>query len=103
MLDEEPLVYMWADGVHSGLRGENDNLCAFVIVGVTARGDNRFLAVKDGELISTQSWRKVLLSLKSRGMNAPARAIGDGALGFWAALDEVYLRPASNAASNIKR
>ena len=89
MLDEEPLVYIWADGVHSGLRGENDKLCALVIVGVTARGHKRFLAIEDGVRESTQSWREVLLNLKSRGMNAPALAIGDGAMGFWAALDEV--------------
>ena len=90
MLDEEPLVYIWADGVHSGLRGENDKLCALVIVGVTAHEHKRFLAIEDGAPESTQSWREVLLNLKSREMNAPALAIGDGAMGFWAALDEVY-------------
>lgn len=89
-LDDEPIVYIWADGVHSGLRGENDKLCALVIVGVTAHGKKRFLAIEDGVRESTQSWREVLLSLKSRGMNAPKLAIGDGAMGFWAALDEVY-------------
>jgi transposase-like protein len=50
----------------------------------------RFLAIEDGVRESTQSWREVLLSLKSRGMNAPKLAIGDGAMGFWAAMDEVY-------------
>jgi transposase-like protein len=89
-LDDEPIVYIWADGVHSGLRGEDDKLCALVIVGVTARGMKRFLAIEDGVRESTQSWREVLLSLKSRGMNAPKLAIGDGAMGFWAAMDEVY-------------
>ncbi len=89
-LDEEPLVYIWADGVHSGLRGENDKLCALVIIGVTACGKKRFLAIEDGVRESTQSWREVLMTLKSRGMNAPKLAIGDGAMGFWAALDEVY-------------
>ena len=88
--DDEPIVYIWADGVHSGLRSETDQLCALVIVGVTARGKKRFLAIEDGVRESTQSWREVLLSLKSRGMNAPKLAIGDGAMGFWAALDEVY-------------
>jgi len=88
--DDEPIVYIWADGVHSGLRGETNKLCALVIVGVTARGKKRFLAIEDGVRESTQSWREVLLSLKSRGMNAPKLAIGDGAMGFWAALDEVY-------------
>jgi putative transposase len=55
-LDGEPLVYIWADGVHSGLRGENDKLCALVIVGVTASGKKRFLAIEDGVRESTQSW-----------------------------------------------
>ena len=61
-LDDEPVVYIWADGVHSGLRGENDKLCALVIVGVTARGKKRFLAIEDGVRESTQSWREVLLN-----------------------------------------
>ena len=75
-LDDEPIVYIWADGVHSGLRGEDDKLCALVIVGVTARGKKRFLAIEDGARESTQSWREVLLSLKIWGMNAPKLAIG---------------------------
>jgi len=89
-LDKEPIVYIWADGIYSGLRGEDDKLCALVIVGVNARGQKQFLAIEDGVRESTQSWREVLLSLKSRGMNAPKLAIGDGAMGFWAALEEVY-------------
>jgi putative transposase len=89
-LDKEPIVYIWADGIYSGLRGEDDKLCALVIVGVNARGQKQFLAIEDGVRESTQSWREVLLSLKSRGMNAPKLAIGDGAMGFWAALDEVF-------------
>jgi putative transposase len=60
-------VYIWADGVHSGLRGEDDKLCALVIIGVTACGKKRFLAIEDGVRESTQSWREVLLNLKSRG------------------------------------
>ena len=87
---DEPIVYIWADGVHSGLRGEEDKLCALVIIGVTARGRKKFLAIEDGVRESTQSWREVLLKLKDRGMNAPKLAIGDGAMGFWAALDETY-------------
>ena len=89
-LDKEPIVYIWADGIYSGLRGEDDKLCALVIVGVNARGQKQFLAIEDGVRESTQSWREVLLSLKSRGMNAPKLAIGDGAMGFWAAMDEVF-------------
>ena len=89
-LDKEQWVYIWADGIYSGLRGEDDKLCALVIVGVNARGQKQFLAIEDGVRESTQSWREVLLNLKSRGMNAPKLAIGDGAMGFWAALDEIF-------------
>ena len=61
-----------------------------VIIGVNERGQKRFLAIEDGVRESTQSWREVLLKLKSRGMNVPQLAIGDGAMRFWAAMDEVY-------------
>jgi len=71
------------------LRGEDDKLCALVVIGVNARGQKQFLAIEDGVRESTQSWREVLLNLKERGMNAPKLAIGDGAMGFWAALEEV--------------
>jgi putative transposase len=89
-MGDEPIVYIWADGVHSGLRGEDDKLCALVIIGVTARGKKQFLAIEDGVRESTQSWREVLIKLQNRGMNAPKLAIGDGAMGFWAAMDEVF-------------
>ena len=88
-LDKDQWVYIWADGVYSGLRGEQTKLCALVIIGVNARGEKHFLAIEDGVRESTQSWREVLLNLKSRGMNMPKLAIGDGAMGFWAALEEV--------------
>jgi putative transposase len=81
---------MEADGIDSGLRAEQVKLCALVVIGVNERGEKRFLAIEDGVRESTQSWREVLLKLKSRGLNAPELAIGDGALGFWAALEEVY-------------
>jgi len=83
-------VYIWADGVYSGLRGECDKLCALVVMGVNERGEKRFLAIEDGVRESTQSWREVLLKLKAKGMNSPELAIGDGALGFWSALEEIY-------------
>jgi putative transposase len=72
------------------LRSEDAKLCALVIIGVNARGQKRFLAIEDGVRESTQSWREVLLKLKNRGMNVPKLAIGDGAMGFWGAMDEVY-------------
>ena len=84
-LGDDQWVYVWADGIYSDLRGEEDKLCALVIVGVNAQ----FLAIEDGARESAQSWREVLLKLKDRGMNAPKLAVGDGAMGFWAALDEV--------------
>ena len=89
-LDEDRWAYVWVDGIYSGLRSEKDKLCALVIIGVNERGQKRFLAIEDGVRESTQSWREVLLKLKSRGMNVPQLAIGDGAMGFWAAMDEVY-------------
>lgn len=89
-LDKDRWVYIWADGIYSGLRAEDAKLCALVIIGVNDRGEKRFLAIEDGVRESTQSWREVLLQLKARGMNEPKLAIGDGAMGFWAALDEVF-------------
>jgi transposase-like protein len=89
-LNKERWVYLWADGVYSGLRAEDTKLCALVIIGVNEYGEKHFLAIEDGVRESTQSWREVLLKLKSRGMNSPKLAIGDGAMGFWAALEEIY-------------
>ncbi len=83
-------VYIWADGIYSGLRGDDGKLCCLVIIGVNSRGEKHFLAIEDGVRESQQSWCEVLLSLKQRGMTKPPKlAIGDGALGFWAAIDEV--------------
>ena len=89
-LDKDRWVYIWADGVYSGLRAEQAKLCALVVIGVNERGEKHFLAIEDGVRESTQSWREVLLHLKSRGMNTPELAIGDGAMGFWGALEEVF-------------
>jgi putative transposase len=89
-LDKDRWIYAWADGVYSGLRAEDAKLCCLVIVGVNERGEKHFLAIEDGVRESTQSWREVLLDLKSRGMDGLELAVGDGAMGFWAALEEVY-------------
>ncbi len=89
-LDKDHWAYIWADGIHSGLRAEQTKLCALVVLGVNERGEKHFLAIEDGIRESTQSWREVLLKLKSRGMNSPQLAIGDGAMGFWAAQEEIY-------------
>ena len=76
-LDQDRWVYLWADGVYSGLRAEQTKLCALVIIGVNERGEKHFLAIDDGVRESTQSWREVLLNLKSCGLNVPKLAIGD--------------------------
>jgi len=89
-LDDDHWVYIWVDGIYSGLRAEHHRLCALVVIGVNARGEKHFLAIEDGLRESTQSWREVLLNLKARGMNAPELGIGDGAMGFWAAVEEIY-------------
>ena len=88
---EEEWAYLWADGIYSGLRGERERLYVLVVIGVNARGEKHFVAIEDGVRESTQSWREVLQGMKQRGFTRPAKlAVGDGALGFWAALSEVF-------------
>ncbi len=85
-------AYIWVDGVHCNVRlGEQDRQCFLVILGATADGDKELVAVADGFRESEQSWRELLLDVKSRGMAIdPKLAIGDGALGFWKALPQVF-------------
>ena len=90
-LGKDRWVYVWADGIYSGLRAEDERLCALVLIGVNERGQKRFLAIEDGVRESKQSWLELLRDLKERGLKlAPKLAVGDGALGFWAALEEVF-------------
>ena len=89
-LSRERWVYLWVDGIYSGLRSEEVKLCSLVVIGVNDQGEKKFLTIEDGVRESIQSWREVLLNLKARGMNVPKLAVGDGALGFWSALDEIY-------------
>jgi putative transposase len=89
-LAEHDYVYIWADGVHFRVRLEQARLCCLVIVGVRADGTKELVAVADGERESTESWAELLRSLRRRGMRAPVVAVGDGALGLWAALGEVF-------------
>ncbi len=89
-LEADQWVYIWVDGIYSGVRAEQQRLCALVVIGMTSKGEKRLLAMEDGIRESTQSWREVLLNLKARGLTAPALAIGDGALGFWAALEKIF-------------
>ena len=83
-------VYLWVDGSYSGLRSSDVKLCSPVMICVNERGEKKFLTIEDGVRESTQNLREVLLEMKARGMNAPKLAIGDGAFGFWLALDEIY-------------
>jgi putative transposase len=89
-LTERDYVYVWADGVHFRVRLEQARLCCLVIVGVRADGTKELVAVADGERESTDSWAELLRDLRRRGMRAPVVAVGDGALGLWAALREVF-------------
>ena len=90
-LGKDRWVYVWADGIYSGLRAEDERLCALVLIGVNERGQKRFLAIEDGVRESKQSWLELLRGLKERGLKlAPNLAVGDGALGFWAALEEIF-------------
>ena len=83
-------VYVWVDGVHFRIRLEEDRLCTLVLIGVRPDGTKELLAVEDGYRESAESWASVLRDLKRRGMRAPVVAVGDGALGFWAAVGQVW-------------
>jgi transposase-like protein len=89
-LTERDDVYVWADGVHFRVRLEQARLCCLVIIGVRADGTKELVAVTDGERESTDSWAELLRDLRRRGMQAPVVAVGDGALGLWAALRDVF-------------
>jgi transposase-like protein len=89
-LSQVDYVYLWADGVHFTIRLEHERLCCLVLIGVRADGHKELVAVSDGFRESTESWSELLRDLKRRGMRGPVLAIGDGALGFWSALREVF-------------
>src|SRR5690606_7075644 len=89
-LSDVDYVYVWVDGIHVNVRlGEQDRVCLLVMLGVRPDGTKELIAVEDGYRESTESWADVLRDLKRRGMQAPVLAIGDGALGFWAAVRDV--------------
>ena len=84
-------VYLWVDGIHFGVRMEEANQCILVVMGATAEGKKELVALSDGFRESEASWKELLLDLKRRGLKIdPKLAIGDGALGFWKALPQVY-------------
>jgi putative transposase len=83
-------VYLWADGIHVNIRLEEHKLCLLVLIGVRADGRKELIALADGYRESAESWADLLRDCARRGMRAPVLAVGDGALGFWNALREVF-------------
>jgi putative transposase len=89
-LKDTDYVYVWVDGIHLKVRLEQDKVCLLVMIGVRADGTKELVALDDGHRESTESWADLLRSCKRRGMRAPVLVVGDGALGFWAAVREVF-------------
>ncbi len=90
-LSDVDYVYCWVDGVHFSVRlGDDDRLCVLVMVGVRTDGTKELVAIADGYRESTESWAELLRDCKRRGMRAPVLAVGDGALGFWGAVRDVF-------------
>lgn len=88
-------AYLFIDGIHTSIRlGEDDRLCLLVVIGVRENGCKELLAVEDGYRESTDSWAAVLRDLRDRGLNCPKLVTGDGALGAWAALRDVFPKAA---------
>jgi putative transposase len=89
-LADTDYVYLWVDGIHLKVRLEQDKVCLLVMIGVRVDGRKELVAVADGFRESSESWADLLRDCKRRGMRAPVLAVGDGALGFWKALREVF-------------
>lgn len=90
-LSNRRYVYLWVDGIHFGVRMEDAAQCILVVMGATAEGKKELVALADGYRESEASWRELLLGLKARGLKIdPEVAVGDGALGFWKALPQVF-------------
>src|SRR5436309_8541705 len=89
-LTERDYIYLWADGVHFTIRLEEERLGTLVVIGVRPDGTKEVVALEDGYRESAESWRTLLRDLKRRGLRPPVLAIGDGALGFWPAVRDVW-------------
>ena len=90
-LEGKEYVYLWADGIYVNVRLDDQRSCLLVLMGATREGKKELVAISDGYRESKASWREMLLDLKARGLKMAGKlAIGDGALGFWAAADEVF-------------
>ena len=92
-LHDKEYVYVWADGIYFGVRLEDARQCMLVVIGATKEGRKELLGLTDGYRESEASWKELLLELKERGLTMdPQLAIGDGSLGFWKALPQVFGR-----------
>jgi putative transposase len=90
-LSDRDYVYVWVDGVHTGVRlGGDGRLCCLVMIGARPDGTKELVAIEDGYRESEESWACLLRDLKKRGMGSPELAVGDGALGFWSAQRDVF-------------
>ncbi len=93
-LTDKRYVYLWVDGIHFNVRledTENQRQCILMVMGATPEGKKELVSVQDGYRESEQSWKELLLDLKARGLEqGPELATGDGALGFWKAIRQVY-------------
>jgi len=90
-LSNKYYIYLWADGIFFNVRLDKDRPCLLIIIGVRSNGKKELVAIHDGYRESKLSWKEVLQDLKNRGMNkSPLLATGDGALGFWSALEEEF-------------
>jgi len=89
-LAEADYVYLWVDGVHLKVRLDQDKVCLLVMIGVRADGRKELVALADGFRESSESWADLLRDCRRRGMRAPVLAVGDGALGFWKAVRDVF-------------
>ena len=96
-------VYLWVDGIHLKVRLDQEKLCLLVMIGVRTDGRKELVAISDGYRESTESWADLLRDCRRRGMTAPVLAVGDGALGFWKAVREVFPTLVSSVAGGTSR
>ena len=89
-LTDRDYVYVWGDGIHFNIRLEDDRLCTLVLIGARPDGTKELVALEDGYRESTDSWAAVPRHLRRRGMRPPVVAVGDGALGLWATVRDVW-------------
>jgi putative transposase len=89
-LTDVDYVYVWVDGIHLKVRLDQDKVCLLVMIGVRADGRKELVALADGHRESSESWADLLRDCKRRGMRAPVLAVGDGALGFWKAIRDIF-------------